>query len=481
MTNEVTQISDREREILRLVATGATNQQIADRLHISINTVKVHLRNIFGKIGATSRTEATMYAVRAGLVPVGQATLDAAPVEVVVADAPVETEATLETPSVPEIWAAEINERSVDLPIPAEVLPDGPATPAIIPQPARNWRLIGLGGALLVVLLGIGIYLAISRSAPSPPASNATPGVAVPDVGERWHELAPLPSGRSAFALASYTYEGKRYLYAIGGDAGDKASDQVVRYDVAANTWVPLSAKPTAVSEVQAVVIGGKIYVPGGRTAAGEISDQLESYDPQQDRWSTNKPLPAPRSGYSLAVVEGKLYLFGGWDGKTYRNEVWAYDPGQDAWAERKAMPTARAYAAATVIENAVYVVGGMNEQGSLAINERYIPAEDNQSGNPWAVKARLPGAVDHVAIASISDQLFVLGGQQNTNQLLIYTAGNDSWRADKLPLSASSDLRAQSIGNKLYIVGGRGESGATAQVYEYQAIYSVLLPAISN
>src|SRR5690348_7989669 len=73
MTSDASQISEREREILRLVATGATNQQIALQLNISINTVKVHLRNIYSKIGAASRTEATMYAVRTGLVQVGEA------------------------------------------------------------------------------------------------------------------------------------------------------------------------------------------------------------------------------------------------------------------------------------------------------------------------------------------------------------------------------------------------------------------------
>ncbi len=62
------ELSEREREILRLVATGAGNKEIAQQLSISTNTVKVHLRNIFAKIGACSRTEAAMYAVNAGWV-----------------------------------------------------------------------------------------------------------------------------------------------------------------------------------------------------------------------------------------------------------------------------------------------------------------------------------------------------------------------------------------------------------------------------
>ena len=51
-------LSERELEVLQLIAEGLTNQEIADRLFLSLNTVKVHTRNIYGKLGVRSRTQA---------------------------------------------------------------------------------------------------------------------------------------------------------------------------------------------------------------------------------------------------------------------------------------------------------------------------------------------------------------------------------------------------------------------------------------
>ena len=62
-------LSPREIEVLRLMAEGASNKTIAWRLSISEHTVKFHVNSIFSKMGVSSRTEAVMGGLRAGLVP----------------------------------------------------------------------------------------------------------------------------------------------------------------------------------------------------------------------------------------------------------------------------------------------------------------------------------------------------------------------------------------------------------------------------
>ena len=54
--------------MLRQVAKGATNQQIADNLYISVRTVNTHMTNILNKINCDNRTAATVYAIQHNLV-----------------------------------------------------------------------------------------------------------------------------------------------------------------------------------------------------------------------------------------------------------------------------------------------------------------------------------------------------------------------------------------------------------------------------
>jgi DNA-binding NarL/FixJ family response regulator len=65
----VDSLTDREREVLVLVAKGLSNQQIADSLVISERTARTHVSNILGKLGVASRTQAALLAIREGIAP----------------------------------------------------------------------------------------------------------------------------------------------------------------------------------------------------------------------------------------------------------------------------------------------------------------------------------------------------------------------------------------------------------------------------
>jgi len=62
-------LSERELSVLRLLSQGKTNQEIAGEMFLSINTVKSHLKNIYGKLDASNRREAVSQARIRSLLP----------------------------------------------------------------------------------------------------------------------------------------------------------------------------------------------------------------------------------------------------------------------------------------------------------------------------------------------------------------------------------------------------------------------------
>lgn len=61
-------LTERENDVLRLLARGFSNKEIAQELGLSQKTIKIHVSNILGKLGVASRTQAALYAIRTGLV-----------------------------------------------------------------------------------------------------------------------------------------------------------------------------------------------------------------------------------------------------------------------------------------------------------------------------------------------------------------------------------------------------------------------------
>ncbi|MGB9870982.1 MAG: Kelch repeat-containing protein, partial [Anaerolineae bacterium] len=370
-------LTERELEILRYVATGASNKEIAHRLHISTNTVKVHLRNIFTKLEVVSRTEATMVAVRQGWVAVsGVRTVSEE--------------------------AEERTEEARPIPLPAVAAP--------APEPPLPWyrRVVLVVGALLA--LGAAA-LAWPRPAPSAPTAagllpSRSEAAAATGAGRstesRWVERAQMPTRRAWLAAVAW----ERRLLAIGGESPEGVTDALEIYDPDTDAWARGAPKPTPAAYIGAAVLGGRVFVPGGCTADGAALSVLEVYDPATDTWTTAAPLPRPLCGYALAVHGDRFYLFGGTDGRQYRNETYIYDPQADRWEERAAMPIAQALAAAAPLEEDIYVVGGYRagqEQTTCAV---YHPARDAWSACPPLTLAR-----GGLGLVPFGEQLYALGG----------------------------------------------------------------------
>lgn len=151
-------------------------------------------------------------------------------------------------------------------------------------------------------------------------------------------------------------------------DQGDVATHLV--FDAAANRWDKARPAPMARNSAAGAVLGGKLFVAGGRTVDGGGTGRLDRYDPAEDRWDTLAPIPASPAtgkqvggGLAMAEAGGRLVAFGGeWfdrPGGGVFAETWIYEPTRDAWAAGPAMRTPRHGLAAASVDGVVYAIGG--------------------------------------------------------------------------------------------------------------------------
>lgn len=454
-------LSERESEILRLVATGAPNKEIARQLVISPNTVKVHLRNIFTKIGVSSRTEATLYALSTGLT----------------------TSAGQKIPS-PEDGAG----YEVGLPgitVEGETGAQAASNPRIsLPHAWKAWQ-IGLAVLLALALIGAGVAAArllapapVSRPGPtSAPTSSANLTV------QRWDQKPALPAPRKAMGIAGY----EDAFYLIAGETASGIDGAVLRYDPQKNTWKTLASKPTAVTNIQAALLGEKIYVPGGRLKDGSDTSQLEVYNPRQDSWERKASLPMPVSGYALAALDGKLYLFGGMNGSSYLSTVYIYDPQNDGWKPGSAMSTLRAFSTAVVVGSRIHLLGGFDGSHALNLNQAYYPSRDESGDTPWEDFSPLPQGRYKMGAAPLAGIIFLFGGIGDqelpaASAALQYTIQANQWNPIDAPTSSiGAQAALMPSGNFIYIFGGQTPAGISATSLAYQAIFTISVPVLQN
>jgi N-acetylneuraminic acid mutarotase len=438
-------------------------------LFLSVNTVKVHLRNIFAKLGVQSRTEATLVAIQRGYVNVPSA------------------------PGADGEAAAGNAEQPAALPQPLSVTgPSGlgeaamadtrPAPPIVTFEPplSRRRRVV----LSVLALLALSLALAAAprgatqgANADEPFSDSAVNGSAATGIAgdTSWQTVSQMSQARGRLAVAVAGPS----LVAIGGETPTGVTNLVEIWDSRQQFWRTGQPKPVPVANMGAAVISDTVIVPGGYTSAGRATPIVEAYHPVSDTWTTLAPLPAPRLAYAIAQYRGKVYVFGGSEGQGYEDTTFIYDPQIGHWSSGAPLPIGRGFAAAATLGDAIYVVGGYADGHELDRCDRYLPRADK-----WEPCAPLSVARGGLSLLQVGERLYALGGgwtgYHTFNER--YDPATDTWSAAPTPFTGEwRGMGAAALGPDIYTLGGWSGRYLT-EVEKYNPFpFNIYVPATTK
>ncbi|HUN22171.1 MAG TPA: LuxR C-terminal-related transcriptional regulator [Anaerolineales bacterium] len=328
-------LTERERELLRLVATGASNKEIATQLFISVNTVKVHLRNIFTKIGVLSRTEATLWAIEHKIVeaPGGDSKESAeqallalqaqlAELEELTEQQKQEMLARLEQER--QQWAETAEQvrhaqQSAEKTAQAEQSARLQAEArASAEQSARRKFVRQLLVVAVAVLLLVGImtgYALWSAQQATQRTNQAVSALQTAEA-ERWSKLPALPVEIRQPLLAYAPNQQGIYVLETSPTT-ESANVHVLRYDNNGSAWLPMPNLPATIAAGSAYALNNQLFV------ASQNAHWV--FDPATQAWSTADSLPQLQGEPRVAVASGTVWLLDRASGEIWRkgNEDW--------------------------------------------------------------------------------------------------------------------------------------------------------------
>jgi len=426
---ESNELSEREIEILKLVATGLSNKEIAAKLSISPNTVKVHLKNIFAKIGVMSRTEAAMYAVKMGWAGAGSQIVD---------------ETDDRVPS---------NAQTVLSPL--------------------LFGLLGLG-FIAIVFFVIRLVNPTNNNQPKIVQVVVTP---TPEP-VKWELVTHMPEAKKSMAYAAVDNK----IYIIGGETPNGVSGKVDIYDINTNQWNNGKDMLVPVYDACSSVIGGKLYIVGGKDKENKILNDMSVYDIELDQWSKQTPLIIPISGCSAFNYDGKLYVAGGENLDGSQKIIYQFDPENQIWTDIGQMNLPRSNFASTLITSQLYILGGSNNYGYIADIDVYRLANKIQ----FVEKLRnIQEKRTRFAALNVLNKIYIIGGKNDMESLVESLEINpidNQMRLIPNPIDEEwYALGAVNQGEYIYGFGGMINGKIVDDVYRVKILYTIVLPVINN
>ena len=451
----MTPLSRTESAILALVATGATNREIAHERGITEATVKKHLTNINGKLGTGNRTEAFRRALEMGVIEVQR------------------------DDGVSDGGSSDVARKLAEE----------------LERTRRRSRMIGRWGIGAISLATLAVFSAIwlwANNAKGPAITPPSPIPPAPAVSQPplWVPTKSLPTPREGLALVAVGDD----LIAIGGRDSEGVLAETLRFGKPGTPdWTAMRDKPTAVRDIGAVAVGGEIVVPGGCDARGRSTERVEVYSPGTDRWREAADMPGPRCGYAIAALEGKVYVFGGRtndEAATSIDEILVYDPEDNEWSiSDSRLPDRRSDLAAVAVAsgNRIHLIGGRDRSGNA--ERSHWVFRPFETDDPWNTDEAPPlpiGRAGH-AIAAVAPpfaRIYLVGGGWDKRVSpgaleLDLTEAESEWAASS-DLVGPTPYRGAVLalsGRRLYLTGGSVDGALSARAYILEPFTSVFVP----
>lgn len=224
---------------------------------------------------------------------------------------------------------------------------------------------------------------------------------------------------------------------------------------------------------------GGRIYISGGNTSPlASTALNTVHYSTIQpghnlSNWNPVSKLPGKRYLHAMVALNGYVYVLGGLNETAVpQSTVFKAQINSDgtlgSWTTTASLPVAVSDLTAVTISDSIFVLGGQDENGD-ATDAVYFAAPDGSGDiGSWSSGTALPRAVSRHAAAASSTSIYLAGGAKFSPQTFFpnvsFGSGTSNWQeTDLLPVSLVYAAGVQYSG-ELYIVGGAFNNGSTLE-----------------
>jgi N-acetylneuraminic acid mutarotase len=244
---------------------------------------------------------------------------------------------------------------------------------------------------------------------------------------------------------------------------------------VAQPGWKLSSDSLYATQQVGAAVLQNRIWVAGGLTGLDSATAKTEYYDLSVGTWGQGPNLPVPLHHAMMVTYRNTVWVIGGFEPQgsdvegTVSARVFHLDDDQDYWVKAPALHHARAAGAAAVVGNEIVVVGGRTAGSS----PQEVAPTEVFDGTSWHDATGIPVTGDHVAAASDSKYVYVVGGRKlssaaNTAAVQRFDPNTGKWTQLQPVPSPVSDCGVAIVSGQLIVVGGESTGTVFNTVREF-------------